>query len=196
MKKIFILSSIMIISYFTNAQEFKSQLATAKTAYNSGKLDDSRFAMQQMLQQIDIVIGKEVLKLLPAKLEDKAANPASDNVSGSSGFMGVVIHRDYGTDANAMTLQIISNSPMISGINALLSLPLIGNSGDSKVVRVAGYKGLLQKEGSDDAKPEYTLQVPLGSSLLTLDSPPGVSPDLLVKAANSLPIEKIAKMLQ
>ena len=55
------------------AQEFNAQLATAKSAYASGKLDDSRFAMQQMLQEIDIILGKEVIKLLPAKLEDKAA---------------------------------------------------------------------------------------------------------------------------
>jgi hypothetical protein len=68
------------------AQEFAKRVSEAKTAYAAGKLDDARFAMQQMLQEIDIISGKEVLKMLPAKMGDKAANNGLDNVSGSSVF--------------------------------------------------------------------------------------------------------------
>ena len=71
MKKIFIITTLVTLVTLVKAQEFNTQLATAKSAYTSGKLDDSRFAMQQMLQEIDMMVGKEVLKLLPAKLEDK-----------------------------------------------------------------------------------------------------------------------------
>ena len=193
MKKIFIITILITAATLVEAQEFNSQLATAKSAYASGKLDDSRFAMQQMLQEIDMMVGKEVLKLLPAKLEDKNANTAHDRVSGPSGFVDVVIHRDYGPQEN-VSLEIISNSPMISGINALLSLPLIGNSGDSKVVRIGGYKALVQKEGEAD-KPEFNLQIPLHNSLLTMTAP-GSTQEQLIKFANALPIDKIAKMLQ
>ena len=193
MKKIFILTILVTAVTVIKAQEFNTQLATAKSAYASGKLDDSRFAMQQMLQEIDMMVGKEVLKLLPPKLEDKNANTAHDRVSGASGFVGVVIHRDYGPQEN-VSLEIISNSPMISGINALLSLPLIGNSGDSKVVRIGGYKALVQKEGEAD-KPEFNLQIPLHNSLLTMTAP-GSTQEQLIKFANALPIDKIAKMLQ
>ena len=70
MKKISILSIAFLISFTMNAQEFSKQLAEARTAYTGGKLDDSRFAMQQMLQELDIVAGKEVLKLLPSKIQD------------------------------------------------------------------------------------------------------------------------------
>src|SRR5207249_170129 len=110
--KIFILSSVFFIGFTVQAQEFNKQLATARTSYASGKLDDSRFAMEQMLQELDIIMGKEVLKLLPAKLQDQNANTAKDNVSGASGFMGVIIHRDYGTENKSITLEIISNSPL------------------------------------------------------------------------------------
>jgi hypothetical protein len=193
MKKIFVITILLTTVTLVKGQEFNTQLATAKSAYASGKLDDSRFAMQQMLQEIDMMVGKEVLKLLPAKLEDKNANTSHDRVSGASGFVGVVIHRDYGPQEN-VSLEIISNSPMISGINALLSLPLIGNSGDSKVVRIAGYKALVQKEGEAD-KPEFNLQLPLHNSLLTMTAP-GSTQEQLIKFATALPIDKIAKMLQ
>jgi hypothetical protein len=194
MKKIFFLTVFITMAALLKAQEFNAQLATAKSAYASGKLDDSRFAMQQMLQEIDIILGKEVIKLLPAKLEDKAANVNRDKVTGTSGWVGVMIHRDYGAEDKNVNLEIISNSPMLAGINALLSLPLIGNSGDSKVIRIAGYKALVQKNGEDD-KPEFTVQVPMNSSLLTLTAP-GYTQDQVIKMANALPVDKIAKMLQ
>lgn len=196
MKKIFFLLIVAAVCSRSNAQEFAKQLTDAKTAYAAGKLDDSRFAMEQMLQELDIITGKEVLKLLPAKLENKAANTTADNVSGSSAYYGVVIHREYGTvDSTNINLDIISNSPMISSINAILSVPFINASGDNKVVRINGYKALLQKSTGANDQPEYELQLPLNSTLITLKAP-GLSADQLVKLANSLPIDNISKLLQ
>src|SRR6478735_695376 len=141
MKRIFLLLIVIAVGSNSNAQEFAKRLTEAKTAYTAGKLDDSRFAMEQMLQELDIITGKEALKLLPAKMGDKAANIKNDNVSGSSGFVGVVIHREYGTvDSTNAEIEIISNSPMITSINALLSVPFIGASGDNKVIKINGYK--------------------------------------------------------
>ena len=67
MKKIFFLLLSFVFFYQSQAQEFAKRMSEAKTAYAGGKLDDARFAMQQMLQEIDIITGKEVLKLLPQK---------------------------------------------------------------------------------------------------------------------------------
>ncbi len=145
MKKIYLLAIICVSGFSIQAQEFTKQLADARTAYTSGKLDDSRFAMQQMLQNLDIIMGKEVLKLLPAKLQEQGSNASRDNVTGTSGFMGVVIHREYGPEDKNINLEIISNSPLLTSINALLSIPMIGNTGDNRVVKVSGYKALVQK---------------------------------------------------
>lgn len=195
MKKISVLSIAFFITFTTNAQEFSKQLAEARTAYTGGKLDDSRFAMQQMLQELDIVTGKEVLKLLPAKMQDLTANTANDNVSGTAGFLGVVIHRDYGATDKNVALEIISNSPLLTSINALLSIPMIGNTGDNKVVKIAGYKALIQKVSGENEKGEYEIQLPLNSSLLTLKAP-GYTQEQLVQMANALPVAQIAKTLQ
>ena len=152
--------------------------------------------MEQMLQELDIIMGKEVLKLLPAKLQDQNANTAKDNVSGASGFMGVIIHRDYGTENKSITLEIISNSPLITSINAILSLPtFMGSTGDNKVVKVSGYKALLQKISGDNNRTDYELQIPINSSLITLKAP-GYTQDQVMQMASSLPIAQIAKQLQ
>jgi hypothetical protein len=195
MKKIIILSLSCFMAFAIYAQEFNKQLAVARTAYTSGKLDDSRFAMQQMLQELDMITGKEILKVLPTKMQDQSANTSKDNVSGASGFIGVTIHREYGPENKNINLEIISNSPLITSVNAILSLPFIGNSGDNKVTKIGGYKALLQKVTGENDRTDYELQLPLNSSLITLKAP-GYTQEQLIAMANTIPIAQIAKMVQ
>ena len=196
MKKIIFIILIFVTYNEAQAQDFAKRLTEAKTAYSAGKLDDSRFAMEQMLQELDIITGKEVLKLLPVKMGEKAANTKNDNVSGSSGFVGVVIHREYGTvDTTNAEIEIISNSPLITSINALLSVPFIGASGDNKVIKINGYKALLEKVSGTNERTDYQVQLPLNSTLITFKAP-GTSQDDMIKMANTLPVADIAKMLQ
>lgn len=193
MKQI-ILLCIGCLGYATiQAQDFSKNLAEARTAYSAGKLDDARFSMQQMLQELDIITGKEIMKLLPAKMQDQNVNGANDNVSGSSGFVGVVVHRDYGQNGN-IDLEVISNSPMITSINALLSMPLIGNTGDNKVVKIGGYKALVQKSSNGNGY-DYEVQLPMNATLITLKAP-GYTQEQVLQMANSLPIAQIAKIVQ
>jgi len=196
MKKIIFLFIVIALCRQSQAQEFAKRLTEAKTAYSAGKLDDSRFAMEQMLQELDIITGKEVLKLLPAKMGDKAANIKADNVTGSSGFFGVIIHREYGTvDSSNVDLEIISNSPLVASLNALLSVPFMGSAGDNKTIKISGYKALVQKVTGPNDRADYEVQLPLNTTLITLKAP-GLSQDDVIKVANTLPVADIAKMLQ
>src|SRR4051812_35772074 len=116
MKKFIIL--LAFVSGVAQAQEFTKNLASAKTAYASGNLEDARFAMQQMLIDIDVIVGKEILKLLPAKMDALASNVKQDNVTANTGLTGVLIHRDYGTGEKNASIEIMGNSPMVASINA------------------------------------------------------------------------------
>ncbi|HEY0742818.1 MAG TPA: hypothetical protein VGD40_15215 [Chryseosolibacter sp.] len=197
MKKIFTFTFVLAC-FALSAQDFSKNLATAKSSYASGKLEDSRFAMQQMLTEIDLAIGREILKLLPAKLETMAANPKSDNVTANTGLAGSVIHRDYGTGEKISNIDIMSNSPLVASLNAILSLPFMANSGDGtqKIIKVDGYKGILQKSvDTETNKTDYTLQIPINATLLTLAVPNSTEADV-IKMANSIPVSQIAKLVQ
>lgn len=195
MQKIIVLLFTCFLAYSGNAQDFNKQLTTARTAYSTGKLDDSRFAMQQMLQEIDMIMGKEILKLLPAKMHDQNANTKNDNVTVATGFVGTVIHREYGAENKMVNLEVITNSPMVTSINAILSLPFVGNSGDNKVIRVSGYKALVQKTTGENDRTDYEIQLPMNNALFTLKAP-GYSQDQVIAMVNSIPIDQIAKMIQ
>jgi hypothetical protein len=198
MKKIYISLLISFLTATAFCQDFSKNLETAKSSYAAGNLEDARFAMQQMLNDLDIAIGKEVMKMLPAKLETYSSNSKNDNVTANTGLAGTMIHRDYGTDPKLVTLDIMSNSPLVGTLNAMLSLPFVGNSSDGtqKQVKVQGYKGVLQKNvDSETNKTSYTLQIPINSTLLTLTVPDSNEGEVL-KMANSIPVPQIAKMVQ
>ena len=74
MKNLLILSLFLLVASFAYSQDFEKEVAAAKTSYKAGKLEDAHFALQQTLQALDITIGKEVLKLLPEKMDALPVN--------------------------------------------------------------------------------------------------------------------------
>jgi hypothetical protein len=184
----------LAFSGIANAQDFNTNIQTARQSYGSGSLEASRFAMQQALQEIDIISGKEALKILPSTLGGLNAKLTEDKVSGAAGFAGAVIHREYEAAEKRITVEIISNSPLISSINAILALPFIGagSNGDQKMVKIDGYKALIQKS-SDSSVPGYEIQVPMGSALITVRTENYA--DDIMNVANNIPVSLIARQL-
>ena len=199
MKKLIVILSVVFISVNVLAQDFKKDMATAKSAYNAGKLEEAHFALQQAMQEIDLIVGKEVLKLLPPKMDSLTINTKDDNVSSNVGFVGATIHRSYGKYAKKADLSIISNSPMVAMINTFLNTPIFGgmmNDANTKTVKVQGYKARLEKKpGSAEDKNDYELQVPLGSALITFTVDDCSDTEILAMA-NTIPLPQIAKLIQ
>lgn len=198
MKKILILALFLFVTAVGVSQDFNKNISTARTAYAGGNLEDARFAMEQTLNDLDVIIGREVLKMLPAKMDAFTSNTKSDNVTANTGIAGVVVHRDYGTGEKILNLDLMSNSPLVASINAILSIPFIGNSGDGtqKIIKIEGYKGILQKSvDTETNKTDFTLQVPVGSTLLTFTAPDTNEADV-IRMANTIPLSQITKLVQ
>jgi hypothetical protein len=199
MKNISILTLLLACAHFIQAQEFDKNLASAKSAYASGDLENTRFALEQALHELDVVIGKEILKQLPTKLGAIAYNDKDDNVTGGSGMgTGLFVHRSYGTHPNSGKVDVINNSPLITSLNAMLSIPFVGNSadGNQKVVKVQGYKSVLNKNVNEETgKTGYTLQIPMNNTLFTLEMA-DTNENEIQSLANTIPLSKIAQMAQ
>jgi len=196
MKYLIILVS-MLFTTTVFSQNFTADIANAKTAYASGKLEDAHFALQQAMQEIDIIIGKEVIALLPAKMDNFAANTKDDNIINNVGYMGSTIHRSWGQN-NDVDLSIIGNSPLIQTLNTFLNTPVLGgmmSNGNNKIIKVQGYKAQLIKEDNGSGQTNYTIQIPLGSSLITFVAK-NTTDTQITTWANTLPLQQIAKLLQ
>ncbi|MEQ8363236.1 MAG: hypothetical protein RH948_10235 [Cyclobacteriaceae bacterium] len=198
MKNISILIILIACSMASMAQDFDKNIASAKSAYGSGDLENTRFALEQALHELDITIGKEILKQLPTKLGAAGYNEKDDNVTGGSGMAaGLFVHRSYGEQGTG-SIDVINNSPMINSINAILAIPFIGNSGDGsqKVVKIQGYKSVLNRnENETTGKTGYTLQIPLNNTLFTIEME-DTNENEIQSLANTIPLSKIAQMAQ
>jgi hypothetical protein len=199
MKKFIILSLTIFVTVACLGQDFAKAMTTAKTAYNAGKLEETHFALQQAMQEVDIIIGKEVLKLLPTKMDSLEVNTKDDNVASNVGFVGATIHRSYGKFNKKADLSIISNSPMVSMLNTFLNSPLLGGmmtDANTKTIKVHGYKARLErKPQGEEGKNDYELQVPLGSALITFTVDDCTDTEITAMA-NTIPLPQIAKLIQ
>jgi hypothetical protein len=189
---------LSLLSLTSFAQDFDKNLTAARTSYGSGALGDARFSMEQMLRDLDMAIGGEILKVLPPAVGSLKANDKEDNVSGGGGT-GLFVRRTYGAEPKSASIEIINNSPMITSINAILTMPLIGGmmrDENQKQIKVQGYKSLLNRNvNSDTGKTGYELQIPLNNTLITLKIDDTNEAEI-TQTANALPLSKISTMAQ
>ncbi len=193
--------SILILIFFfyavANARDFSKDIADAKSSYSAGKLADAHFSLEQAIQEIDMIVGKEVLKLLPESMNGVNSVAANDQVAANIGFVGATVHRGYGDSGSQV--EIISNSPLIATLNAFLNMPFVGGmmrNSTTKMVKVQGYKSRLEKQGDNqNGKPNYQLQIPFKSALISITAN-GMDENSVLSFANSIPLDKISALIQ
>ena len=190
--------AVLVPLMSTYAQDVQTNLDAALTSYKAGDLDQARYSLQQALTGINQAIGKEILLILPTSMEGMVSDEQSDNLTGTTyGFAGLFVSRSYKGETSNASIDIISDSPMLAGINVILSMPAFGPSDpNQKRIKVSGYKALLSRSASDDGTVSYTLHVPFSNSLLTLNTTGIDSEDKVTGMANMIPVDKIVKLTQ
>lgn len=202
MKKICRVLSIcmlVMIAWPAFSQNVESALDEAQAAYKSGNLEAARFALQQAMNEVDLAIGREVLALFPDQLGPMPKADTEDQVaSASMGFAGLYVQRAYrssdgGTSAE---LQVLADSPLLAGINAILALPSFVSDASQKRIRVANYRALLQRNEDSTGTISWDIQVPFGSSLMTLQVSGMEDENAVVSMANTIPVDQVARLIQ
>jgi len=195
-----ILSFLIIIPFMLKAQEVEKNLDDAKSSYKSGELEDARFALQQALGQIDVIIGNKVLEVLPVNMGGLDADTPKDQVTGNTaGYVGLFVQRQYGVEGGEKSgeIEIISDSPLLTGINAILAMPQIAGMSDpnQRRIKIDGYKALMQKNVDDEGNvTSYDVQVPFSNSLLTFSCEGIESEGDVISMASTIPMSKIVEI--
>ena len=200
MKNIFILVLSSIFSFSGYAQsDLDAAMGAAESAYSSGDLDDARFKLMQVMEELDKTIAKMILDELPKKMGNMVPTEEDEYTGNVTGFTGLYIHRRYENPENpeqSVEVTLLNDSPLMAGVNAFLNAPIIGGLTGTgrKRIKVDGYKGSLQKsEGYDDV---YDVNFPFGQSLLTLNFIGEKDENAILGMVNTLPVSKIAQVAQ
>jgi hypothetical protein len=199
--KTVLLSALLILLTVTlqvRAQDVNQQLKTASDSYAAGDLENARFALQEALRGVNQAIGQEILDMLPPTLDGMDKVASSDNVSGTNyGFAGLYINREYGSDSLGVTIQVVSDSPLLAGLNTMLSMSVfMASDPNQKRIKVAGYKALMTRSEDSDGQVSYEIQMPFSSSLLTFQSKGIPEEQKVTDMLNALPVAQIVAVAQ
>jgi hypothetical protein len=180
------------------SQDIQANLDAARSSYQSGDLENARFALQEALNFINQAIGQEILGMLPASIGGMAKAEDGDNVTGTGmGFAGLFVNRSYTGENKNASIEIVGDSPMMAGINALLAMPAFMTSDpNQKRIKISSYKALLTKSTDDQGIVSYDIQLPFTNSMLTFKCTGVANENEVVGMVNSLPVDKIAKMAE
>ncbi len=197
MKKLLIISALAAVPLLTWGQTASDYINNAKKAYSSSDYEEARFNLQNALNEIDKLIAKEILNSLPTKLGELAYIPENDASTGTGSMvLGLYVNRYYGKeDGKNAEISIADNSPLMGMVSTFLNNPMLsgiaGMASDQKVVKVDGYKGMLQLNEEDGT---YSLMVPFGDSLFSLQSNITEESEIM-GMANQVSISKIVSIV-
>ncbi|MEM0991679.1 MAG: hypothetical protein AAGI49_01520 [Bacteroidota bacterium] len=193
---VFLLLSFSSITLIAQEQ-VDEYLADAEKSYTAGNLEDARFALQQSLNELYVLMSKEILASLPEQLGEAKAVSEGDQYNGSLlGYSGVFIDRTYENPSadQSIAVTLVHDSPLMSGIGSFLASPVMAIASGRKRVKIDGYKAALEE--SDGSPKEYTFYIPFNQSLITLTFNGYDSETEVIGLANQLPIARVAEIAQ
>jgi hypothetical protein len=196
MKKILILLAVAVFTIpgaFINAQEVTASLDKALSSYRSDDLEDARFALQGALTGINQAIGREILAILPDEINGMSMVETGDDVTGvNTGFAGLFISRSYSAEDRNASIEIVSDSPLLAGINTILAMPGFMTSDENqKRIKIEGYKALLTRNTDSEGIVSYDLQIPFSGSLLSFQCAGIEDENEVIGMANRIPVDDI-----
>ncbi len=182
----------------TEPPDVKVQMAEAETAHSAKNYSDARYSLQQALMGVEIQLGRQILKSLPATSVALNADTLQDKVMSTQwGWSNLSIQRVYKNGADKQMTITIGNAGIYAGLYSMYfanagMMEANGNKQNFKQVRVKGNKAVIQY---DDSK-GYTLAVSLGqTSMIVWECINFANEQEVMTAANGFDIDGIKKML-
>lgn len=181
----------------TTPPDVRAQIAEAETSHAAKNYGDARYSLQQALMGVEVQLGRQILKSLPASVDALNVDTAQDVVMSTQwGWSNLSIQRVW-KKADKQLTTTIGNAGLYSGLAAMY----FANAGmieanntkqNFKQVRVKGNKAIIQYEDNKG----YTLIVSLGqSSMIVWECINFPNEQEVMTTANTFDIDGIKKML-
>jgi hypothetical protein len=182
----------------TTPPDVKAQMAEAESAHAAKNYSDARYSLQQALMGVEIQLGRQILKSLPASVNALNVDTVQDVVMSTQwGWNNLSIQRVWKNKADKQLTITVGNAGMYAGLAALYftnaGMVEANNAKQNfKQVRVKGNKAIIQYEDSKG----YTLIVSLGqSSMIVWECINFANEQEVMNTANTFDINGIKKML-
>lgn len=134
------------------ADDVTDSIKEASEAYEKGDHNAAVASLNDAVQLIQQMKGKTLEGLLPAALEGWTAAAAESTAVGAAMFGGgVTAERRYTKGDSSVSVQIVTDSPMLQGMMALFTNPMFASSSGGKMEKVAGQKVISTYEEANQS---------------------------------------------
>ena len=160
--------------------------------YQSGEFAEATSSLNYAVQLIQQKKGESLSGLLPEPLDGWEAEEAQSQAAGAAMFGGgVTAERSYSKDNSRVSIQIVTDSPMLQGVMMMFSNPMFATADGGKMVRVGRQKAIVKFTPEDESG---DLQMVVNNRFLVTVEGSGVSNDDLVNYAKAIDTKKMADL--
>ena len=139
--------------FFTAAamsDEVIDTINSAVAQYNEGKYAESAGNLDYAAQLIRQKKGSNLQKFLPQALEGWQAEDAkSDSVATAMFGGGLTAERRYTRNQDAVTVKIITDSPMLQSMMMIFQNPMLATADGGKILKIKDQKAIVKCHPSD-----------------------------------------------
>ena len=145
----FVLSALLIaaVALPAAADEILDQINNAIKLYKEGDFAGAAGELDFAAAQIRQMRAGEISGALPAPLSGWSAKAAETQAMSAAFFGGgTSASRNYGKGEAEISVQIVTDSPMLQAISTMLNNPMLLSGSGQKLVRIKGNKAAMEWE--------------------------------------------------
>jgi hypothetical protein len=185
-----ILVSSLVMLCNCQADEVTDTVDDAMVSYKNGDFskasEDLGFALDLLKQKK----GESLKVFLPEPLSGWTAEEAKSQTVGAAMFGGgTTLSRKYLKGNSSISIEIITDSPMMQSVSAMLTNPMFASSNDTEMIRINREKGIL-KFTKEDKSGELTFLAG-NKFMIMVKGQDGIEKDDLLNYAKAIDVEKL-----
>ena len=127
------------------ADDVLKTIDQAVTQYKSGDFAGAASNLDYAAQLIRQKKSEKMKELLPKPLAGWQAKPANAQAVGTAAFGGgSTVNRDYSRDSSTVTIEIVSDSPVLQSVIMMLNNPMFAGAGGGKLEMIKGQRAIVK----------------------------------------------------
>lgn len=148
--KTIILCVSSMFALAARCDEVTDTINEAVTQYNEGKFAEAAGNLDYAAQMIRQKRGGNLQKFLPRALDGWQAEEAkSESVAAAMFGGGLTAERRYTRNQDAVTVKIITDSPMLQSMMMLFQNPMLATADGGKISKIKDEKAIIKYHSSD-----------------------------------------------
>jgi len=132
------------------ADDVLTTIDQAVTQYKSGDFAAAASNLDYASQLIRQKKSEKMKELLPKPLDGWKAEPANAQAVGTAVFGGgITVSRVYNRDPSSVTIEIVSDSPVLQSVIMMLNNPMFAGASGGKLQMIKGRRAIIKYDEAD-----------------------------------------------